>query len=98
MYCAIRGRLHLEKHCIVNMHPLAIHIYDRHIAEGIFGTDTAASDVLCPSWKDIIIGVSTGGESKMTVHISGVATLFQNVTKEGFICIWSDAHQLDLVL
>ena len=34
----------------------------------------------------------------MTVRISGVLTLFQNVVKPGFICVWCGANQIDIVL
>lgn len=97
-YLDIRVRLHLNRHGIINVHLLAVPVYERHTAEVIFDTAAKALDVLCPPWKDTIIGVSTDGERKMTGRISGVATRFQNVAKPGFIRIWCGAHQLDIVL
>ena len=34
----------------------------------------------------------------MNGHILGIATLFHNVTKPGFIHIWFGDHQIDIVL
>ena len=41
---------------------------------------------------------STDGEKKMTGHIQGVATRFEQAALPGFFRIWSGLHQLDLVL
>ena len=38
------------------------------------------------------------GERKITGNIPGIATMFQNVVKTGFVCIWYGAHQIDIVL
>lgn len=97
-YLDIRIRLHLNKHGILNVHILAVPVYERHTAEVIFDTSSKALDALCPSWRDTIIGISTDGERKMTGRITGVATRFQKVAKDGFIRIWCGAHQLDIVL
>ena len=97
-YLDIRLRFHLAACGIINVHFLAIPVYEKHTAAVIFDTASKALDVICPSWRDTIIGVSTDGERKMTGHISGVATRFQNVAKPGFIRIWCGAHQLDIVL
>ena len=91
-------RLHLIEHGIINLHVLAIPVYGRRTASVIFNTALKALDGLYPTWKDVIIGISTDGERKMTGHVSGVATRFQQVAKPGFIRIWCGAHQLDLVL
>lgn len=80
------------------MHLLAVPAYDQHTAEVIFDTVANALDVFCPSWKDIIICVSTDAERKVTDHISGVLTRFQNVAKPGFIRIWCGVHHLEIVL
>ena len=90
--------MHLDNAGIINLHLLAIPVYDRHTGLVIFEVASKALDVLCPSWRDIIIGVSTDGERKMTGRVSGAATRFQNISKAGFIKIWCGAHQLDLVL
>ena len=97
-YLDMRICLHLNRHIIVNVHLLAVRVYKRHTVAVIFDTAAKALDVLCPSWKYSIIGVSTDGERKMTGRISGVVMRFQNVAKTGFIRIWCGAHKLDIVL
>jgi len=90
--------MHRNNAGIINLHLLAIPVYDRHTGLVIFEVASKALDVLCPSWRDMIIGISTDGERKMTGRVSGATTLFQNVSRPGFIKIWCGAHQLDLVL
>lgn len=91
-------RVHLDRHGIFNAHILTVTVYERHTAEVIFDTAAKLLDALCPSWRDIIIGISTDGERKMTGRVSGVSTWLQNVAKGGHIPIWCGAHQLDIVL
>ena len=55
-------------------------------------------DILCPEWKSIMLSITTDGEKKMTGHIKGVATRFEQAALPGFFRIWSGLHQLDLVL
>ncbi len=85
LYLDIRIRLHFNQHKTVNAHLLAIPLHEHHTSkvELCFDTVAKALDVLCPSWRDIIIGISTDGEKKMTGPVSGVATRFENVTKPG---------------
>ena len=75
-YLDIRIRLHLNRHVIVNVHLVAIPVYERDTDVVILDTEAKALDVQCPSWKDIIISVLTGGKRKMTGRISDVATPF----------------------
>ena len=91
------AQLQLTKHCIINLHILAIPVYEQRTAQVIFNTAAKVIDLLCPTWRDIIMGILTDGE-RMTGHISGMATLFQNVARPGFVHIWCGAHQLDIVL
>ena len=79
--------LHLNRHSIVNLHLLVFPVYKSHTDTVIFDTVAKALDVLCPLWKDSIIGVLAYGNRKMTGGISGVVTWFQNVPNSGFICI-----------
>lgn len=97
-YLDKRIHLHLLKFCIVNLHVVAVPMYQRHTAQVIFDTTARALDVPCPSWRNIVIGVSTDGETKMKELIAAVLTRFQNVTKPEFIRIWCGDHQIDLVI
>ncbi len=55
-------------------------------------------DTLCDSWRDVLIGISTDGEKKMTGQAFGAGTSFQQVCRPGFNRISCGAHQLDLGL
>ena len=98
LYLGILIRLHLNSYYIANVHLISVPMYERHTAAMIFDTAAKALDVLCPSWKDSIVGVSTYGKRKMTGRILGVATRFQEVVNPGFFCIWCGARQLDIVI
>ena len=97
-YLDIRLRLYLLSYGIINVHFLAISVYERHTGEVIFLTATEALDAMCPEWRDIIVGGSSDGESKMTGCVSGCITRFQREAKPGFIRVWCGAHQFDPVL
>jgi hypothetical protein len=71
-YLDLRLRVHDNRKGIVNVHFLSIPVYERRTGEVIFDTCSKALNILCPSWRDIIIGVTTDGEKKMTGNTSGV--------------------------
>ncbi|KAI9907255.1 hypothetical protein PsorP6_016695 [Peronosclerospora sorghi] len=73
-------------------------MFSSHTGEPIFLHAVQMLDVLCPSWKNLIVSSSTDGESKMTGKIRGAATRFEQVSKPGFFRIWCGLHQLDLCL
>ncbi|KAF4041411.1 hypothetical protein GN244_ATG06410 [Phytophthora infestans] len=87
-------------HCgqIINLHLLAIPMYDSHTGEAMFNAIIPVLDVLCPDWKEVMLGVTTDGERKMTGSSKGMATRFQKVCSSGFMRVWCGLHQLDLVL
>lgn len=96
-YLDIRIRLHW-KGDILNFHVLAIPMFSRHTGEQIFLHATRALEVLAPSWKNMIVSISTDGERKMTGRIQGVATRFEQAALPGFYRIWCGLHQLDIKL
>ena len=55
-------------------------------------------DILSPEWKSIMLSNTTDGDRKMTGHIQGVATRFEQAALPGFFRIWCGLHELDLVL
>lgn len=88
-YLDIRIHSHIMKYGIINLHVLAVPLYEPHAVQVIFDTATRALDVLCPFWQSIIIGVSTDGEKKMPSHITGLVTWFYNVIKlDLFAFLW----------
>ena len=87
----LRGKLH-------NFHVLAIPLFERHTAENMFRVAVKCFDVLCPTWRQRLIGVSTDGDRTMTGRIQGIATRFERETPNGIIRVWCGLHQLDLVM
>ena len=85
LYLDICIHLHLDHASIVNLHMLAIPVFNQHTGLVIFEVASKALDVLCKSWRDVVIGVLTDGEKKMTGRVSVVATRFQQVSKPEFI-------------
>ena len=75
-YLDIRIRLHWEDD-ILNFRLLAIPMFERHTGEAMFRVASMAFDVLCSDWRDILIGVSTDGERKMTGKIQGMYARLQ---------------------
>ena len=73
-------------------------MYESHTGYNMFDLTTKILDVLCPNWKDKIIGATTDGASNMTGCHVGMVTQIQQVAKPGFYCIWCAAHQLDLIV
>jgi hypothetical protein len=45
-----------------------------------------------------MLSITKDGEKKMTGHIQGVATTFEQAVLPGFCRIWCGLHQLDLFL
>ena len=97
-YLDIRLRLYLLSYGIINVHFLAIPVYERHTGEVIFLTAAEALDAVCPEWRAIIVGGSSDGETKMTGCNSGCITRFEREAMPGFIRVWCGGHQFDLVL
>ncbi len=60
-YLDIQTRLHLENTGIVNLHLLEI-----PTGQVIFEVASTALDILCDSWRDMLIGISTDGEKKIS--------------------------------
>ena len=69
-----------------------------HTGEQIYLHAKKILDILCPEWQSIMLSITTDGEKKMTGHIQGVATRFEQAALPGFFRIWCGLHQLDLVL
>ena len=59
-------------------------MFTQHMAEQIFLYASKALDALDENWKNNILSVTTDGERKMTGHIQGVVTRFEQCAKPGF--------------
>ena len=85
-------------HELFNVHLIACPMYESHTGYNMFDLTTKILDVLCPNWKDEVIGVTTNGASNMTGYHVGMVSQIQQVAKPGFYYIWCAAHQLDLIV
>ena len=52
-------------------------MYELHTGDNMFDLTTKILDVLCPNWKDEVIGVTTNGTFNMTGCHVGMVTQIQ---------------------
>ena len=83
---------------LFNLHLIAVPMYESHSGDNMFSLTEQILNVLCPNWREKIIGVTTDGASNMTGCNVGVVTQIQKVSKRGFYRVWCAAHQLDIVV
>ncbi|ETN13044.1 hypothetical protein PPTG_07990 [Phytophthora nicotianae INRA-310] len=96
-YLDVRIRVYYNE-IILNLHLLAIPMHEGHTGEAMFDAVVPVLDVRCPNWRDVMLGITTDGERKMTGVNKGLATRFQKVCRSGFMRVWCGLHQLDLAL
>ena len=72
-------------HELFNVHLTACPMYESHTGDNMFDLTTKILDVLCPNWKDEVIGVKANVASNMTGCHVGMVTQIQQVAKPGFI-------------
>jgi hypothetical protein len=77
---------------IHNFHLLALPMNERHTGQSMFDMIVKVLDVICPSWRDSLIGVATDGARNMTRRHVGLLTLLDNATGPNFIRVWCGAH------
>ena len=73
---------------IHNSHLVAVPLFTRHTGEQIYLHAKKILDILCPEWQSIMLSNTTDGEKKMTGHIQGVATRFEQAALPGLFRIW----------
>ena len=83
LYLDIRIRVFFVSR-IQTFYLLAFPMFTRHIGEQIFIHATEVLDCICPQWKIILLSITTDGERKMTGHIQGVSTRFEQAAQPGF--------------
>ena len=83
---------------IHNFHLVAVPMFTCRTGEQIYLHAKKILVILCPEWQSIMLSISTDGEKKMTGHIQGNDTRFEQATLPGFFRIWCGWHQLGLVL
>ncbi len=85
---------------IVNLHAVALPMFDWHTSEVMFQMVVSFLDVLRPGWKVHQLGVSSDGARNMTGRVFGVVTRLSKAMHNEcpLTRVWCGAHQLDLVM
>ena len=65
-YINVYIRFHHMNNSILNVHILAIPLFEWYTGAVIIKVCYKALDFLCPAWKEIIIGICTDGDKKIT--------------------------------
>jgi hypothetical protein len=69
---------------LFNIHLIAAPMYVSHTGDNMFALCSKILDVLCPNWREKVIGVTTDGASNMTGRHVGIITQIQRVANDGF--------------
>ncbi len=83
-YLDIRVRFWVGNN-IHNFHLLALSMNERHMGQSMFDMIVKVLDVICPGWRDSLIGVATNGARNMTGRHVGLLTFLDNATGPNFI-------------
>jgi hypothetical protein len=85
---------------IVNVHAVALPMFDRHTGEVMYKMVAAFLNVMCPVWTVRLLGISSDGARNMTGRVAGVVTRLSNAMHNEcpLIRVWCGAHQLDLIM
>jgi hypothetical protein len=86
-----RGRL-------LNLHLVAIPMFDRHTVGNIFNMLIKFFDALYGKWRAKLIGMSFDGENTMTGRHIGLVTRMIACAENPMLRIWCALHQIDLVV
>jgi len=86
------------KGTLYNLHLVLVPFFDRHTSLNYVKLMTTLLNILCPSWRDKLISISSDGENTMTGRIGGVVTLLEKECSNPVLRIWCVAHQLDIVV
>ncbi|RLN94797.1 hypothetical protein BBJ28_00016514 [Nothophytophthora sp. Chile5] len=60
-----------------NYHLLALPLFGAHTGKLMFDALVKLMNAVCPSWRDVLVGVATDGEPKMTGRVRGLASLIE---------------------
>jgi len=91
MRICFRGRL-------LNLHLVAIPMFDRHTALNMFNMLVKFLDALYSNWRYKLIGMSSDGENTMTGRHAGLVTRMVGCAENPVLRIWCPPHQIDLVV
>jgi hypothetical protein len=92
-------RLHVYYHNdLVNLHLVALPMFERYSAMNIFNLITKFMDALYSKWRSKLIGVSINGENTMTGRHAGVLTHVIACADKNVLRIWCTPHQINIVV
>jgi hypothetical protein len=83
---------------LVNLHLVALSMFERHSAMNIFNLIAKFMDALYSKWRSKLIGVSTDGENTMTGRHAGVVTCLVVCADNNVLRIWCTPHQINIVV
>ncbi len=83
---------------LVNLHFVALPMFERHSAMNIFNLITKFMDAFYSKWRSKLIGVSTDGENTMTGHHASGVTRLAACAANNVLRIWCTPHQINIVI
>jgi hypothetical protein len=83
---------------LLNLHLVAIPMFDHHRALNIFNMFIKFLDALYSKWRSKLIGMSSDDENTMTGRHAGLVTRMVACAENPVLSIWCPPHQIDLVV
>jgi len=83
---------------LLNLHLVAIPMFDRHTAGNIFNMMVKFLDALYDKWRAKLIGMSSDSENTMTGRHTNLVTRMIACAENLVLRIWCALHQIDLVV
>ncbi|CAI5741065.1 unnamed protein product [Hyaloperonospora brassicae] len=80
---------------LLNLHLVALPMFDRHTAENMFNMIAKLMDALFPNWRDNLIGVSSDGENTMTGRHRDLVTRLVSAAEYNVLRVWRQVPQKD---
>ena len=63
---------------LYDIHAIAILMFERHTSLNMYGLVTKFLHIICPSWRNKLLGLAADGASVMTGEFKGVVTRLEN--------------------
>ena len=74
-------------------------LFERDIWDYIYELFEKIFDILDPSWRAKLVGITTDGAANMIgCHQGAVTKIWNKVLSGGFICVWCVLYQLGIVI
>jgi hypothetical protein len=83
---------------LVNLHLVAMPMFERHMALNIFNMINKFMDALYSKWHMKLIGMSTNRENTMIGRHVGVVTRIVACAEHKVLRIWCAPHQINIVV